>query len=384
MHWRGSVSNLEAQRVDPGVVPIRRGSPPETRALPLSTGGAPVGGELTKSRLRGGVVLLALAVGLISAAWWWRIPTVATVLPVRGTAAEVVYATGVVEPRTWAKVSALVRKRIVEMCDCEGQAVKKGSVLARLDDIEERAVLTELQARHDRLKEDVARYKGLLDRNVTTRVAYEDKLTQWREYEARVSAQKDRLLDLELRAPMDGVVLRRDGSVGEITGTGPTDVLFWVGQPKPLRLAAEVNEEDIAKVKVGQTVLLRHDGIASGPLKASVSEITPKGDPATKTFRVYFALPDDTPLKIGMSVEANIVVREVQNALLVPADAVNGGAVWTVDNGHLRRTEVETGIKSARLIEIVSGFDVEQSVVAPAPASLKTGARVRSRRATAK
>ena len=49
-------------------------------------------------------------------------------------AAEIVYATGVVEPLRWAKVLALSRKRIVWICDCEGKVVKKGDVLVKLDD----------------------------------------------------------------------------------------------------------------------------------------------------------------------------------------------------------------------------------------------------------
>ena len=88
-----------------------------------------------------------------------------------GDAAEVVYATGVVEPVYWAKVTALQRKRIVEMCPCEGAAVKKGDVLARLDDIEERAVLSELEARLARLHDDVARTTTLVERNIVSRTA---------------------------------------------------------------------------------------------------------------------------------------------------------------------------------------------------------------------
>ena len=55
------------------------------------------------------------------------------------------------------------------------------------------------------------------------------------------------------------------------------------------------------------------------------------GDVAAKTFRVKMALPDDTPLKPGMSVEANIVTREKPNALLIPADALQGNAVFVLD-----------------------------------------------------
>ena len=101
---------------------------------------------------------------------------------------------------------------------------------------------------------------------------------------------------------MDGVVLREDGEVGEVVDSNT--VLYRIGLPKPLQLVAEVNEEDIPRVQVGQTVLLRFDAFTDQRLTGSVREITPAGDPVAKTYRVRVALPDDTPLMIGMSVEA--------------------------------------------------------------------------------
>ena len=325
--------------------------------------------------LQASLFLLAAA----ASAWWIFIsrPVVSTATVTRGDAAQVVYATGIVEPVSWSKVSSLLRKRIVEICRCEGQPVKKGDVLARLDDVEEKATLTELTARRDRIREDVDRLRGLLERNVASRVAVDEKATQLREYEARIVAQRDRIYDLELRAPMDGVVLRRDGEVGEIAGTGNNDVLLWVGQSKPLRIVADINEEDIVKVRVGQKVLLRHESQAAAPLAAVVDNITPKGDPATKTFRAYFLLPDDTPLKIGMSVEANVVVREARNVLLLPAEAVNDGRVFVVENGRTRSVPVKIGISGARLVEVEAGLSEGQQVVSPFRPELRLGSRIR-------
>lgn len=323
----------------------------------------------------------ALAAAVLLAALWWALgstPQVRLVSPVIGNAAQVVYATGVVEPEQWSKVSSLSRKRIVELCHCEGKAVKKGEILGRLDDVEERALLSELTARQMRVQEDADRLRGLVERNVTSRVAYEEKLTQLREFDARVAAQRDRINDLELRAPMDGIVLRRDGEVGEIAGIGNNDVLLWVGQPKPLRIVADVNEDDIVKVASGQKVLLRHDSQSGEPLTAAVASITPKGDPTTRTFRAYFRLPDDTPLQIGMSVEANIVVREAANVLLVPAEAVSDGKVMTVEGGRLRAVPVTIGIRGTTMIEIKAGLKEGQSIVSPVPATLREGARVRA------
>jgi RND family efflux transporter MFP subunit len=318
---------------------------------------------------------------VVAAAAWWlagRGTPVRTAGVERGDAAAVVYATGIVEPVHWAKVAALQRKRIVEICRCEGRAVKKGEVLARLDDAEERALLTELEARLARFQEDAERLKRLVDRNVTARTTYEEKLTQVREQESRVAAQKDRIADLALKAPMDGVVLRRDGEVGEIAGTGQSDVLLWVGDPKPLRVAAEVNEEDIIRVRQGQRVLLRHEGSSDTPLAAVVQSITPKGDPATKTFRVYLELPDDTPLRIGMSVEANIVVAEAKGVRLVPAEAIgNGNTVLVVESGRIAKRSIEAGIRGTRLVEVRSGLGDGDRVVTPYDATLEQGRRVR-------
>jgi membrane fusion protein (multidrug efflux system) len=325
------------------------------------------------------LALLLLAVAAASIWFFNSRPAVETTLVARGKAAQVVYATGVVEPLVWAKVAALQRKRIVEICSCEGQTVKMGEVLARLDDVEEKAVLNELRARRDRIQDEVERTRGLVERNVASRVALEEKQTQLREYEARIQAQQERIDHLVLRAPMDGVVLRRDGQVGEIAGITSSDVLLWVGQPRPLRIVADINEEDIVKVRPGQKVLLRHESQSGDPLSATVDSVTPKGDPATKTFRSYFLLPAETPLKIGMSVEANIIVREVDDALLVPAQAVVDGQVWIVESNRVRLRKVRLGITGARMVEVLEGIEEGQRVVSPARSELTPGARVKLR-----
>src|SRR5690606_34963964 len=200
---------------------------------------------------------------LIAALGWWQLGrgievTVAT--PTRGTAAEIVYGTGVVEPVRWAKVASIIRERIVDLCYCEGKTVAKGDVLARLDDREVRAQLQELRAREDFAKREMVRASSLKDRGVASTKAFERASADLRQLQALISVQLARLADYTILAPMDGVVLRRDGEIGEIAEIGQT--LFRVGVPKPLQVVAEVNEEDIPRVAVGQTVLLRTDAFA--------------------------------------------------------------------------------------------------------------------------
>jgi len=319
------------------------------------------------------VLILLVAAG----AGWYRFartPQVSAIAAHRGTAVEIVYATGGVEPVTWAKVASLVRDRIVYICHCEGMTVAKGDELAQLDDREVTAQLKDLQAREDFLKREMARVSDLIVRGAATTQAYERAAMDLQQVEAQIVVQKEKINDYTIVAPMDGVVLRRDGEIGEIAEVG--QILFRVGVPKPLQVVAEVNEEDIPRVAVGQTTLFRTDAFPDRRLEGKVSEITPMGDYAAKTFRVKIALPDDTPLKPGMSVEANIVTREKPNALLIPADSLQGDSVFVIDGRHARKRTVKIGIRGTRMVEVLSGLKDGERVASPAPVGLADGARV--------
>src|SRR5262245_8033583 len=231
--------------------------------------------------------MLALAVALVALLAWWRIGRpieVVTVAPVRGTAVEIVYATGAVEPVRWAKVASLIRDRIVDVCLCEGKAVAKSDVLARLDDREPKAQLQELKAREEFAKREMARVTELLGRGVASTQAFERISTDLRQVQALISVQMEKLAAYTIASPMDGVVLRRDGEIGEIAEPG--QILFRVGVPRPLHVVAEVNEEDIPRVAVGQAVLLRTDAFAGRRLDGKVYEMTPMGDAVAKTYRI--------------------------------------------------------------------------------------------------
>jgi RND family efflux transporter MFP subunit len=199
--------------------------------------------------------------------------------------------------------------------------------------------------------------------------------------QALISVQMEKLDNYTITAPMNGVVLRRDGEVGEIVDVG--QILFRVGVPKPLQVVAEVNEEDIPRVKVGQTVLLRSDAFIGRQLTGTVREMTPMGDPVAKTYRIRIALPDDTPLQVGMSVEANVVTREKAGALLVPSDAVQSTSVFVVTGGRLEKRSVEIGIRGTRAVEILGGLREDERVASPAATDLVDGRKVRVKEAKA-
>ena len=327
-----------------------------------------------------GSVLAVLAIAAVAGTYFvypdfFQPPTVTTAVAVRAPVSEAIYGTGTVEPERWAKVVPLQRRRLVELCRCEGQAVKAGQVLGRQDDAEERSALHQLEINNEQLERDLNRALRDRDKSEAAKTEYEQRSTQFEESKSRVNAQKVRLDGLVLRAPLDGMVLRRDGEVGEIVG--PTDVLFWVGPPAPMQVVAEINEEEITRIAVGQKAFLRSEAFSAQALRATVSQITPKGDPTRKTFRVYLLLPRDTPLRIGMTVEVNIIYREKTAAIVVPNEAVSGNAVQVVSNGKVQRVPVTVGIRGSRNVEIIGDVSKDTTVLSPARADLADGTRVR-------
>jgi RND family efflux transporter MFP subunit len=304
-----------------------------------------------------------------------RPPLVTTSFASLAPVSEAVYGTGTVEPERWAKVVPLQRRRLVELCRCEGQVVKVNQILGRQDDAEERSALEQMEINRGQLERDLVRAEKDRDKNDAARTEYEQRWTKLEEAKSRIAAQKVRLDSLILRAPLDGMVLRRDSEVGEIAG--PTDVLFWVGPPAPMQVVAEINEEEINRIAAGQKAFLRSEAFPGRALRATVSQITPKGDPTRKTFRVYLRLPQDTPLRIGMSVETNIIFREKPAAIVVPAEAVAGDAIQMVDDGRIKRVPVTVGIRGSRNLEIIGDVAKGTTVLSPARRDLADGARIR-------
>ncbi len=329
-------------------------------------------------------------------AWGYFVANAVTVAEARtGRAVEAVYATAVIEPVFWGRVGPTSVGRIAEIKAKEGETVRRDQELGRLDDETARARLRELDARINQLRADVARLRPLARSGYASQQSFERAESDLKQAVAQRAAQAHVLDDLVLRAPMDGVVLRRDGEVGETVG--PERILYWVGKPRPLRAEAEVDEEDIPRVRVGQAALIKSDAFPGRVLEGKVAEITPKGDPVSKSYRVRIGLPDDTPLLVGMTIETNIVVRVTEDAVLVPISAVparaamppvsgsaasgaaggGNGFMWTVVDGKARRVAVRLGVRAPETVEVRSGLAAGARVILSPPAGLRDGARVR-------
>jgi RND family efflux transporter MFP subunit len=343
---------------------------------------------------RGRGRLLALAATILGAAAlifvavgaWLRPIAVVVVHPARGDAVEAVYATGIVEAIDFARVGAVVAGRIVDLTVDEGDVVRQGQVLARLDERQARHRLEDARARLALAEEELKRDKALIDRGVRTMQALQRTQEERDRAAANVDLEQRQLEDYTIEAPLDGIVMKREVELGETVAANA--VLFSVASTARLRIAADVDERDIAQVRMGAAMAVRAEGFPDQAFPAAVTNIRQQGDASSRTFRVEANLPADTKLMIGMTVDADIVTAERRDALLVPAAAVlhgppQGGRpgpayVFRIEDGRARRVPVQTGAVGPDRIEVVDGVSESDALINAPPDGLKAGQAVRA------
>jgi RND family efflux transporter MFP subunit len=322
--------------------------------------------------------ILLLVAALAAGGWfgWQRLrpPEVVLAAPVRGPAVDAIYATGLVEPSLEIRIAPRTAGRIVELLADEGDSVRAGQLLARLEDNDLRASVAELESRVEYAQSQFQRNTELRRSSLISQDALDRTRTDLAAARATLKRAREQVAYMRLVAPAAGRIIRRDGEIGEYVPVN--QVMFYMAGPAPLRITADVDEEDVPRVQRGQRVLIRADAWPDRVFDGRVAEITPRGDPVARAYRVRIALEGDPPLQIGMSAETNIVIEQRENALLVPTGAVAGDAVWTVERGRAVRRAVKVGVRGPERVEIRAGLADGDRVIGVPPEGLEDGQRV--------
>lgn len=321
-----------------------------------------------------------MALGSLAAAggvYWWREGPVAVsvVKPTRGPAVEAVYATGTVEPTVMLPIAPRQAGYLAELNVDEGDRVRKDQTLARLDDADLRNTVEELTARAEFARAQYQRTQELVNRKLLANAELDKARTDLDAANALLRRARSLRDHMTLSSPADGLIIRRDGEIGQFIPVG--QAVFYLSCCAPLRVTAEVDEEDIPKVRVGQKAVLHADALPDQVLDGEVAEITPKGDPVARSYRVRIRLAEPEKLLVGMTVDANLVISERQDALLLPSAAIQNGAVWLVADGKLHRQPVRIGLAGAVRTEVVEGLTPDAQIVDAPSDKLREGRAAR-------
>jgi membrane fusion protein (multidrug efflux system) len=280
------------------------------------------------------------------------------------------------EAEVVAKVGGEVRQIFVE----EGDTVRAGQVLARLDGDRLRLEVAQTEANLRKLERDYNRQLELSQKGLVAKGTAENAKFDLDALRAAYDRARLELGYTEIRAPIDGVVSARHIKVGNtIAQNAPT---FRVTNLDPLVAYVHIPEKEFRKLAPQQAAEVVVDALGGERFAGTISRISPTVDPKTGTFRARVEVPDPSRrLKPGMFARINIVYERRENALQLPRaailDADGEQSVFVVARGKAEQRRVRTGLASNGWVEVVEGLDGSESVVVVGQAGLKTGTDVK-------
>jgi HlyD family secretion protein len=399
--------------------------------------GHPMKHRRAQSTARWVVIGATLTVCLLGAGWLalrWARPAVTVSEAVEAPVVQAFYSTGTVQPEREYPIKSNVAGIITEVRVDKGDHVAKGQVLAIVTDPElkyaadkARAELVERQKRAEPktspvLKEyesriaaqqdilqiaqrEEKRLSDLVARNAASqtdldhaidrlKVAWAE-LESWKAQGAAKQLELDRELEVAkaavataewnleqqtLRAPIDGVVLDRPIALG--TRMAINDQIMRIADvtPKNLVMRAAVDEEDVTKVRIDQDVRMTLYAFEGQVLRGRVTRVYDQADEARRTFEVDVRLtePNDR-LAPGMTGELAFIMAEKDEAVAIPAQAVQAGEVFGVRGGRIVKSDAKIGLRSVERVEIITGVAPGDRVIISPIGDLAESKTVRTR-----
>lgn len=305
---------------------------------------------------------------------------------------QVIPLTGNLQALNQTLVRAKVAGEIKEAMVREGEAVKKGQVLARFDTVDFQSRLNEkianlegARAQLSLAEKNQKNNQSLLQQKFISQNAYDNTQSSFlvsqatlKSYQAQVDLARNALNDAVVRSPMEGSVAKRHVQPGEKVSQDTP--LFAIVDLSRMELQAPVPASEIGNVRVGQEATIRIDGNDGKTYTGRVERISPASEAGSRSINVYIAIANaERALKGGMFATGVLHLSNTPLVLAMPLSAIrneNGQAyVITLEAGKLARHPVELGRTAEQdgLVEIRSGIAEHAQVVTSRMEGLKPG-----------
>jgi membrane fusion protein, multidrug efflux system len=300
----------------------------------------------------------------------------------RGSIARQVTVAGTIEPVRSIGVNSQLAGAVNVVLAQEGDFVRQGAVLARMDSREIAAQLAAAQAQLEVTRAAFERAEQLRERRVITLPEYERERTAYAAAMAQVDQLRTRLGFATVTSPVSGVVTEKRVESGDIVGNQAR--LFTVADVSQLVVRVGVSELDVVELGNGDRVSISLDAFPGRELRGRIRRIFPAGDPTTRLVpvEVVFDAESARIARSGFLARVTFDLATSENVLLLPVAAVLGGqgaqSVFIINaEGAAARRTVTTGLTSQGRIEIVSGLDEGEEVVVTGNSTLREGMTVR-------
>jgi len=286
---------------------------------------------------------------------------------------EMIYSTASLLPDEEVDLAFETSGKVVGIFFNEGSRVKKGELLAKINDRPLQAQLQKLQAQRKLVEEREYRQRQLLDRDAISRESYDQVATELETLQADIMLVEARIAETELRAPFDGTVGLRMISEGAFAST-QTKIVRLV-KISPLKIEFSIPERYAGEVAPGFPISFQVDGFQQS-FDAKVYAIEPKVDINTRTIVARALYPNtNEELKPGRFASVRARLSQIENTVSIPTQALipemEGEKVFILKNGRAKQVRVETGLRTESHIQIRSGLNFGDTLLTTATLQLR-------------
>ncbi|MCV2369000.1 efflux RND transporter periplasmic adaptor subunit [Roseateles oligotrophus] len=302
--------------------------------------------------------------------------------------------TGSIQPEKRADLRAEVSAVVLQVLKENGETVKRGDLLARLDDnsIREQLTSADESARvsaqsFEQAERQYQRLKTLQSQGMSSLQATEDAEQRRNNAQgdlvaakARAAQARQQLQRTEVRAPFDGIISERKVSAGDTALVGKE--LFKVMDPRSMRFEGLVSADRMSDLKIGQTVTFRVNGLDEKSFDGKIRRIEAAANATTRQLEVLvdFA-PGASPKVAGLYAEGRVESGSVSTLMLPDSAAQRAGDeafVWLINGDLLKKTSIKLGERDARRGEFVvlGGLKAGDRILRKPGSNLQDGQKI--------
>lgn len=271
---------------------------------------------------------------------------------------------------------------VEEILFSEGQNVKQGDLMLRLDDSKMAATVSEAEANFKLTATTYERNKQLLNGKLISQQEFDQAAAQYQGSQASLDLKRRQLRDTKIVAPFKGVVGARQVSPGQVISKNST--LTWLVDLDPVKVEVNIPERYLSQLAVGQTVDFSVAAFPNERFKGEVYFISPQLDAATRTALIKARIPNPGhKLKGGMfaNLALNLQLRDAAIVIPEPALVSNGESdyVFIVDEKSTAQMRpVKLGLRLAGRAEVLTGLKPGDKVVVEGVQKIFPGAPVKA------
>lgn len=310
-------------------------------------------------------------------------------------AATVLTASGYIVARSKAEISPKSVGRIAWINLEEGQRVRKGELVARLENQELMAQKTEALVNLANARKELARQKELFAKGITTRQALDNAQTQVEVFEAQLRFIEEQIRNTEIYAPIDGVVTVKKAFLGETVtpqgfGAGTAGATFAIiVDLDSLEMEADINEQNVGKLRLGMPAEVVLDAYPDRAYKARLRQIVPTADRQKGSVKVKVELLEKDEMVLPemssrVYFQSPEILQDGKPRVMIPISSVvekdGKKGVFLVRQDNVRFQPVTLENSTGSQVEVKEGLSGgEELVVEAANLNLEDGQKIRRR-----